>query len=184
MKPIAMTACLLLVSLSLFATEPQAQPKDGTKTLATIHGETVLSTAQTVSVGDSPLVRAAKSSRRSGKKAGTVITNETLVRTGGHFTTTTPEAQKPLPTVKPGTSPSWDQMAADARRKAAQGAAAAAEARKVEEEKKTAAARSAAIMEGDTPESVYSDQRALEGPVQPLKPTSTSTTGQPAKPPL
>src|SRR5712691_7194163 len=47
---------------------------------------------------DSPLVRAAKASGRLNKKPGIVITNETLVRTGGHFatadvTTEDPEAK-------------------------------------------------------------------------------------------
>lgn len=184
MKPIAMTACLSLVSLSLFAAEPQTQPKKGTKVQATTHNETVLSTAPTVGVGDSPLVRAAKSSRRPGKKAGTVITNETLLRTGGHFTTTTIEAQKPLPAVRPGTSSSWEQMAADARKQAAEGATATAEARKAEEQKTTAAARNAALRDGDTAEALYNDQPPLEGPMPPIKPTSPSTTGQQAKPPL
>ena|SRR5437868_9641042 len=37
---------------------------------------------------DSPLVRAAKASGRVTKKAKVVITNDTLVRTGGHLATT------------------------------------------------------------------------------------------------
>jgi hypothetical protein len=185
MKPIAITACLLLVALSLLAVEPKPKPKDDTKAQATTHVETVFSTTQAVGVGDSPLVRAAKASRRPGKKSSsTVITNDTLVRTGGHFTTTTSEAQKPLPAVRPDKSPSWDQMAADARKQTTQAASATAEARKAEEQKKATAARNAALMEGDTPEAIYNDPPPLEGTMQPIKPTSPSTTGQPAKPPL
>ncbi|MDP9360249.1 MAG: hypothetical protein M3P29_02230 [Acidobacteriota bacterium] len=184
MKLIAIPASLALVALSLYAAEPQAQGKDDAKSQAATHSPTLFSATETVGIGDSPLVRAAKASRRPGKKSSIVITNETLVRTGGHFTTTTPEAQQPLPTVRPGTDPSWDQMAADARRKTIQAAAAAAEARKAEDQKRIAAARSAALMEGDTPESTYNEPPALEGTMQQLKPTTPSTTGQQPRPPL
>ena len=61
------------------------------------HTETLLSSKQAAGIGDSPLVRAAKASNRLDKKPGQVITNETLVRAGGHFTTTTAAAQTPLP---------------------------------------------------------------------------------------
>lgn len=190
MKPIVITACLLLVTLSLLAAQPQQQPKDDTKTQSTTHTETVLSTAATVGVGDSPLVRAAKSSHRPGKKvSSTVITNETLVRTGGHFTTTTAEAQKELPAVKAGASSPWDQLAASAHKKAMDAeaaAAASADARRGEEQRQAAAAQHAALVGGDSQDGTwsYNEPPAMDGPMQPLKPTSPSSAGQSAKPPL
>lgn len=183
MKPITIIACLLLVALSLFAVGPQSQTKDDPTTQATTHTETVLSTAQAVGVGDSPLVRAAKASRRPGKKSSsTVITNDTLVRTGGHFTTTTLEAQKPLPIVRTG-GKSMDQLAADARKKKADAAATAATATKLEELKKDAAARTQSSAESDTPEALSEEAPAIED-LQPLKPMTPPTTAQKPKPPL
>lgn len=184
MRPIAITVCLSLVALSLYAADPQWQGKEDAKTQTAAHTPTVFSATETVGIGDSPLVRAAKASRRPGKKSSTVITNDTLVRTGGHFTTTTLEALQPLPKVRTAKGPTEDQLIAEARRKTEQAATAAAEARKTEEQKRTAAARSAALMEGDTPEAIYNDPPALEGPMQPLKPTTPSTMGQQQKPPL
>ena len=94
MKPIAISSCLAFAALSLYAADPQAasaQPQ---------HAGTVLSSAQTIGIGDSPLVRAAKSTNRLNKKPGQVITNETLVHAGGHFTTAA--VQPPLPIVVAG----------------------------------------------------------------------------------
>jgi hypothetical protein len=181
MKPITITACLLLVGPSLYAAEPQAQPKDDPTTQAAPRTETVFSTAQTGVTGDSPLVRAAKASRRPGKKSSTVVTNETLVRTGGHFTTTTLEAQKPLPLVPTG-GRSMDQLAADARKKKADAEATATTARKLEEQKKTSAAQTQSREEGYTPEALYDEPPATENPLQPLKPATPSTAGQQPKP--
>jgi hypothetical protein len=180
MKPIAITACLLLVGPSLYAAEPQAQPKDDPTTQAAPRTETVFSTAQTGVTGDSPLVRAAKASRRPGKKSSTVVTNDTLVRTGGHFTTTTLEAQKPLPIVRTG-GKSMDQLAADARKKKADAEATAASAKKLEELKKDAAARTQSSAEGNTPEAPSEEAQAIED-LQPLKPLTPPTTGQQPKP--
>jgi hypothetical protein len=179
MKPIVLSSCLAFAALSLYAADPQTS-KDSPAP-PTLHVQTLLS-VQTVGTGDSPLVRAAKATNRLGKKPSQVITNETLVREGGHFTTTTPEAQAQLPTAKP-TGPSPDQLAAEARRAKAQAIAADAQARKDEEKKRLAAARAAAIREGDTPEGLYTDPPALEGPMQPIKPTTPETMGQ-QKPPM
>ena len=48
---------------------------------------------------DSPLVAAAKRSKRNGPPKSIVITNETLARTGGHLTTT--KKQPALPKLQP-----------------------------------------------------------------------------------
>jgi hypothetical protein len=183
MKPITSIACLFLATLSLSAAEPQSQAKDDAKTQASAHPSTVLSATETVSADDSPLVRAAKAARRPGKKSSTVITNETLVRTGGHFTTT--DTQQPLAAVRRSDGPSEAQMIADGRRKAIEATAAAARNKKADEQKKLATARSAQLMEGDTPEAILNDPPPSDGTIQPLKPTSPSTMEQPQpKPPL
>ena len=111
MKPIAISSCLALAALSLYAGDPQttnAAPSPA-------HVETLLSSPRTVGIGDSPLVAAAKATNRLNKKPGQVITNETLVHVGGHFTTTTAEAQTTLPT-QPANVPTMDQLAMQQQR--------------------------------------------------------------------
>jgi len=179
MKPIVLSSYLAFAALSLYAADPQTSKDKPSPPLT--HVQTVLS-AQTTGTTDSPLVRAAKSTNHPGRKPAQVITNETLVREGGHFTTTTPEAQAQLSISRPA-GPSMDQMAADARRARAQAANAAAQARKDEEKKRMEAGRAAAIREGDTPEGLYTDPPALEGPMQPIKPSTPETMGQ-QKPPM
>lgn len=184
MKPIVLSSCLAVAALSLYAADPQTS-KDSPAQAST-HVATLFS-QQTSGIGDSPLVRAAKATNRLGKKPSSqVITNETLVHTGGHFTTTTPEAQALLPSSagrKP-SGPSFDEMAADARRARAEAAAAAEQAKKYEEQKKLAAGRAAATAMGDTPEGLYADPPALEMQTAPMKPISPETMGQKQKPPV
>ena len=66
MKPVTIAISILALALSLFA-----------------------------QVEDSPLVRAAKASKRQGKKPAVVITNDTLLRSGGHLSTTDSTTQYP-----------------------------------------------------------------------------------------
>jgi hypothetical protein len=176
MKPLAISSCLALGALSLFA----QTAKDG---LPSTHIEKQLSVQRTTGIGDSALVRAAKASGRLTKKPAQVITNETLVHEGGHFTTTTPAAQTALPTNRRPSEPTWDQMAADARKNRADAAASAQQSRKLDQQKKLSAARAAALAEGDTPEGLYNDPPALEGPIQTIKPMTPETMGQQQKPP-
>jgi hypothetical protein len=181
MKPIAITASLILVTLSLYASDPQAQAKDS-KPPADTHVATLFSAPTSGNIGDSPLVRAAKASKRPGIKSSTVITNDTLVRTGGHFTTTS--AQQPLPTIaRPanGSVQTEEQWLAERRRTATEAATAAAATRKAEHQKKLAAARSEQLMEGDTPEAILNDPPPLEAPIQTMKPV-TPPTMQPNQP--
>jgi hypothetical protein len=175
MKPIVISSCLALAALSLYAADPQA-----TNATPTQHSETLLSSKQAVGIGDSPLVRAAKATNRLNKKPGQVITNETLIRAGGHFTTTTAAAQAQLPAPPAAAAtPTMDQMAAEQRRARTASAATAARAAKVQEQKRLAAAQAAARAEGDTPEALYNDPPALEGPIPTVKPMTPETFGQP-----
>jgi hypothetical protein len=178
MKPIAISSCLALTALSLYAADPQTTNAAPT----TAHVETLLSSPRTTSSSDSPLVRAAKSTGRLTKKPGQVITNETLVHVGGHFTTTTAEAQTSLPS-QPSTVPTMDQLASQQRRTRAEAAAAADAARKSAQQKTTAAGLAVARAEGDTAEGVYTDPPALEN-MQVAKPLSPESMTQQQKPPL
>jgi hypothetical protein len=180
MKPIAISSCLALAALSLFAADPQTTYATPT----TAHSETLLSSPRTAGIGDSPLVQAAKATNRLNKKPGQVITNETLVHVGGHFTTTTPQAQTTLP-AQPLNVPTMDQLAIQERRARAETAAAADAARKLAQQKKTAAGLAAARAEGDTAEGIYTDPPALENEtIQTGKPLSPEAMTQKQKPPM
>jgi hypothetical protein len=179
MKPIALTASLVLATLSLYASDPQSKPKEAAKAQPSAPAPAVLSASNATSV-DSPLVRAAKAAHKPGIKASTVITNETLIRTGGHFTTTA--SQQPIAPVHAVPGPSEEQWLADRRRKEIEAATAAVAAAKTEYERRIAAERAAQLMEGDTPEGMLNDQPAQAGgPVQTMKP-ATPATMQPTSP--
>lgn len=77
-------AAILVVAAPVFAATPK----------------TVANPTQQVQQGDSPLVAAAKRANRLGKKPAHVITNDDLVTTGGHFTTTAQQSPiTPLPPI-------------------------------------------------------------------------------------
>jgi hypothetical protein len=179
MKPIAICSCLALAALSLYAAEPQTPNAAPSGT----HPETLLSAPRLGGIGDSPLVQAAKSTGRLNKKPGQVITNETLVHVGGHFTTTTAASQTPLPS-QPATVPTMDQLAIQAQHARAESAAAANAARRLAQQKTRAGGLAAAAREGDTPEGLYTDPPALENTIQTAKPLSPETMTQSQKPPM
>ena len=185
MKPIAISSYLAFAALSLYAADPQAAKEDPT-TQTVKHTQKVLSQQQTGAVagGDSPLVRAAKAASHPGKKSSSpLITNETLVHEGGHFTTTS--SQPPLPAGNRSAGPSLDQMEAETRRAKAEAAASAELARKLEEQKTYAAGRAAVRAQGDTAEGLYDDSpggaTGANGTIQTVKPETLPTA--PAKPP-
>jgi hypothetical protein len=188
MRSIAISSCLALAALSLYAGDPQT-----TSTAPPAHASTLLSAPRAAGVGDSPLVHAAKLTNRLNKKPGQVITNETLVHAGGHFTTTTAEAQAQLPASRPTTAPTMDELANEQRRAREETAAAAAQAKKLTAQRQTAAGLAAARAEGSA-EGLYTDPPALETiqvakPVSPdtmtqQKPVSADSMTQQQKPPL
>jgi hypothetical protein len=192
MKPIAISSCLALAALSLYAGDPQS-----TNAAPPVHAATLMSAPRTAGMADSPLVRAARATNRLNKKPGQVITNETLVHAGGHFTTTTAEAQAQLPPTRPSAAPTMDELANEQRRAREETAAAAAQARKLAAQRQTAAGLAAARAEGSA-EGIYADPPALENnntiqvakPVSPdamtqqQKPLSPETMTQQQKPPL
>jgi hypothetical protein len=180
MKLIAISSYLALAALSLYAADPQAAKEDPTPQLVK-HTQTVLSQQTLNTAGDSPLVRAAKASSHPGKKSSSpLITNETLVHEGGHFTTTS--SQPPIPTGNRSAGSSLDQMEAATRRARIEAAASAEQARKLEEQKNYAAGRAAMRAQGDTPEGLYDDSPAsASGTIQTVKPETLPTA--PTKPP-
>ncbi|HEX7678870.1 MAG TPA: hypothetical protein VF713_12145 [Thermoanaerobaculia bacterium] len=183
MKPIAISSYLAFAALSLYAADPQAAKED--PTLQTVkHTQKVLSQqTSAASGGDSPLVRAAKAASHPGKKSSSpLITNETLVHEGGHFTTTS--SQPPLPAGNRSAGPSLDQMETATRRAKAEAAASAEQTRKLEEQKTYAAGRAAMRAQGDTPEGLYDDSPgggSGSRTIQTVKPETLPTA--PAKPP-
>jgi hypothetical protein len=180
MKPIAISSYLAFAALSLYAADPQAA-KESPAPQPAKHAQTMLS-QQSSSVGDSPLVRAAKAASHSARKSSSpVITNETLVRDGGHFTTTS--SQPPIPAGNSrSTESAFDQMATDVRRARAEAAATVEQNRKADEQKKYAASVNAMRTQGDTAEGLYEDSPGGSGPIQTAQPMTLPTA--PSKPPL
>ncbi|MEA2163248.1 MAG: hypothetical protein QOK37_1375 [Thermoanaerobaculia bacterium] len=182
MKPITILVSLVIAAIPLTAGAQQTRADADAKSGVVPHPPTLLSAPQSASVVDSPLVRAAKAAHRPGGiKASTVITNETLLRGAGHFTTT--NAQQPLPAVlgpKPQTEVEW---LAEMRKKKSDAADAAAASKKADELKKLEAARREQLMEGDSPESILNDPPAATGPIETMKPAAPPETMKPATPP-
>ena len=87
MKPQIAAITIAVLALPIYA---QDQPKSNTTT-------TTLSAPISVEPTDSPLVRAAKSTGRLGKKPGFVITNDTLLRVGASHMSISTSQGAPLP---------------------------------------------------------------------------------------
>jgi hypothetical protein len=139
---------------------------------------------------DSPLVHAAKANKKKSTKAkaGKVITNDTLLKSGGHVTTTTPATQTPLPPVAPAAAEAPKTATAeDAKAKAS----AAKVAKKQKEMRDRAMAQAAAGNEGDIPETLYEDPAVTEAHQEKVaaekapepKPVPTTTAAASPKPP-
>ena len=165
---VILTGGLALCALTLSAAEPQQKP---TTT------ETVIAAPATVQVQDSPLVRAAKATGRLQKKPTNVITNDTLLKTGGHFTTT--KSQSPLPPA-PQAPPAVVQPRMSAAERQRQEAA--TKAKKEAADRKTAARRADADFNDDSIEPRYEDPAMQEHMMQQGTQPAT-TTAQPPKPP-
>jgi len=162
-----LTGGIALCALTMFAAETQQKP---TTT------ETVIAAPPTAQVQDSPLVRAAKATGRLQKKATNVITNETLLKTGGHFTTT--KSQTPVPQIPAAPVPVQPRIsAAEQKRQEA-----AAKAKKEAADRKSAARRADADFNDDSIEPRFEDPAMQEHVMQQDAPPAT-TTAQPPKPP-
>ena len=121
---------------------------------------------------DSPLVRAAKATNRSAtKKKKIVITNDTLVKAGGHVTTSN-EAKAQLPTNL-NADPALAKMAEEQRKEEAAAAAASLKAKKEAEAKKLKVEKTKAVYEGDDAEGMLDDPALVEGQMQQQAPPQT-----------
>jgi hypothetical protein len=180
-----MKATLLNGAVALFATaafaaeQPPAAPPAAPSTVV----QTTLSVAPAVTQQDSPLVAAAKRSGRLGKKPTSVITNDTLLKSGGHFTTTA--SQEALPAAKGAPGPSASNAPVttnntpapgtpkkDDKAEKAAASAAAAQAKK-------ANSRAVADYAGDSVENVSEDPSQQEGII---RATATPAAATPPKP--
>ncbi|HEY4641467.1 MAG TPA: hypothetical protein VII75_09005 [Thermoanaerobaculia bacterium] len=141
-------AATLMIAAPLFAADPKPVSNP---------------TQQPPAQADSPLVAAAKRTNRLGKKPGYVITNDNLVTTGGHFTTTAQQVPltTPLPSSNAAVNPQLQQQ---------QQAAAAAEQakqKKAEEDRRRLKGETRAQHEDDLYEN--EDPAALEHRMQQMQ---------------
>ena len=95
MKATLFTSAIVLCAFTAFAADQQAAPADSETAKTTVSEQTLSAPPASSAQQDSPLVAAAKRTHRLGKNPGTVITNDTLTKSGGHFTTT--KTQESLP---------------------------------------------------------------------------------------
>ena len=154
-------------AVTLYAADAQDKPTTTATTL------TAVPQAQ---VEDSPLVRAAKRTGRLAKKPTNVITNENLVKSGGHLMTTASQAA--LPPVPPRQSAVSSQPNAYAvRQKEAQ-----EKAKKEAAARRDAARRAAADFNDESIEPRYEDPAQQEHMMQQGAQTTTAQP-QPQKPP-
>ncbi len=168
MKPLTVAISIAVLALPLCASEAADQTKKNTTS-------TTLSATAAAQQQDSPLVRAAKATGRLNKKPTMVITNDTLVKTGGHFTTTTLNTPLPSAPAQPESNDLEKARAAQRERLAAeQKAKADAAAAKKEQ----ALRRAAADYNGESVEPRSDDPAVQEHQMQQM-----TSTQPPAKPP-
>jgi hypothetical protein len=167
MKPHTVAISIAVLALPLCAADQQKP-----NTTATTLSATAAPQQQ-----DSALVRAAKATGRLGKKPAMVITNETLLRTGGHFTTTTVTSQ--LPAAYP--QPNGEQAKIDAalrqRREAEEKAK-----RDAAEKKQQDLRRTSADYYGESIEARVDDPAMQEQQMNRMAPTQPKAQ-PPSKPP-
>ena len=186
MRPLAMFSAAILIALPLAADEQKpvkTKPAATAQTAASLPAENAATppqlTSQSKTGEDSPLVAAAKRTKRGTKKSAIVITNETL---GAHVTTTASQQNSPVPSPPAGGG--WgnlelNQVAAQRQAKMEREAEAKRKAA-AEEARKKRMAHLAARYEDDSmaPES---DSALIEHEVGTQAPPASQT--QPAQPP-
>jgi hypothetical protein len=161
-----LSCALAAFALTLYAADPQDKPTTTATTLSAV---------PQAQVEDSPLVRAAKRTGRLSKKPTNVITNETLVKSGGHITTAAYQA--PLPAAPPKYPASLNQPnAAERLKKEAQ-----EKAKKEAIAKRAAARRAEADFNNDSIEPRFEDPAQQEQTMQ--QGAQTTTAQPPQKPP-
>ena len=163
MKGTVLAGAVALIAMSAIAADQQS---------VNVPEQTLTPTVVKVQ-GDSPLVAAAKRTGRLGKKPTAVITNETLMKSGGHFTTTV--SQDPVPTAK--------VSVAVAVNPTPQYRPETKKADKAKASKDAAANHALADYEGASTENVIDDPAAQEGAIRAAagsNMTATAPTTAPA----
>ena len=189
MKATLLTSAIALCALTAFAADQQTTAAQQQQTAPAEKQAATQAVQQQISApvqaGDSPLVAAAKRTGRLGKKPTSVITNDTLLKSGGHFTTT--KSQEALPEAKTASSAAAETASKpiSTEDKPAQATNAApakkAEPAKEKHKKETAVRHAVADYEGATVEPVNDDPATQEGvirdgvapkPAEPAKPAA------------
>jgi hypothetical protein len=169
MKRLTITICTAILALPLLA-----QDRPNTT-------ETVLAKPPATQNADSPLVAAAKATKRLGKNPSMVITNETLLRSGGHlYTANAPASTEPLPKPLPQPDPAAVRLEASLKAKTEADAKAKQESAAKKDQKLKAAA---ADYYGESIEERVDDPAAQEHVMTQMTSTQPSTV-TPSKPPL
>lgn len=164
----AILSCSLAAfALTLYAADPQDKPTTTATTLSAV---------APAKVEDSPLVAAAKRTGRLAKKPTNVITNETLVKSGGHITTAAFQAPLPPPPAKVPASLNQPNSNAERLKKEAQ-----EKAKKEAVAKRAAGRRAAADYNNDSIEPRFEDPAQQEQMMQ--QGAQTTTAQPPQKPP-
>ncbi len=176
MKRLIVLASVTALSLPLIA---QAKPNTTT---------TVLAQPATASSEDSPLVRAAKATKKSTAKKGIVITNENLQKTGGHLFIANQSNNPPLPPLAPAQPEAAGAKVNAAQQKVAAEAKAKKKDQATKKDLQTKAA--AADLYGESVEERVDDpamQEHVMNEMTSTQPQTTTTTqpptAQPSKPP-
>ena len=183
MKRLILSISVLLVAASQQAAGQQAPdpPAGSAPPPQTATGHALV----TQPPADSPLVRAARSTPSRSKKKSTakkksapVITNDNLLKSGGHITTA--KSQPPLRNIAPAEMTPEEARAIEKRNREVREAA-AAKVNKEEADRKLQKERNGAIYNGDDAEGMLEDPAVVEGKMNP-KPRPEALP--PPKPPL
>jgi hypothetical protein len=164
MKRFPLLAAACIIALPMVAEEPKTEAKQKSEP-AKAADQVKSEPARPEQVPDSPLVAAAKSANRAGKKR-IVITNDDLKKTGGHITTTNIKSTVNVPTPLPSAEEFLYQQAKKQRTEAAEKAEKdrlAAEAEKKRIEGRAAMAAEGSLYdESDPAEAEKKEQEARQ----------------------
>lgn len=149
---------------------------------------TVLAQPATTQAQDSPLVRAAKATKKTQTKKSIVITNDNLSKSGGHLYVANQSPNPPASAALPKPDTSVAKIQADLRAKAEADAAKAKADADAKANKESAASRdkkaqaAAADYYGESIEERVDDPAQQEHVMNQMTPTQPQTA-QPTKPP-
>jgi hypothetical protein len=187
MKQLSIACFLLLAAGVLSADEakkPETKKAEPAPTAAASAPVPAPIVSTPPSATDSPLVAAAKKSKRGKAKPANVITNDTLSKSGGHITQGEKLPELPAPPPPPKPKP-VDPMAAEYARRAeaVKKQAADKKAKEIAARKKSDAERATAATYDDTLDERFDDPAAAEHAMQ-ENPANQPPATQTQKPPM